>query len=374
MLWSNGGPGCSGLIGFFTEHGPFSPLSDGQNLQTNYDNSWNQLVNMLYIEAPAGVGFSYSNVNNDYTVGDARTAADNYEAILVFLERFPQFNASDFYISSESYGGHYMPTLALAIVEGNAAGQNPTINFKGVLVGNPFTDPFENDIGSYGTWFGHGLISQITWNGLDAHCFQQRDAECSAWKQTADNEVGNVDPYALDYPVCLSSRAEPIRLLEALNRTHLIPRYPYDPCRDEYTTAYVNQGSVIAAIHANPNLAYKWSECSSFLQYNQTDLNNRMEPLWVQLVAAGSLHLTIFSGDDDSVCGLMGTQAWMFNLGLPVVETWAPWIDASGQVGGYRTVFAGIKLVTVHSAGHMVPSFQPQRALQLLQRYLSGEF
>lgn len=96
---------------------------------------------MMYIEAPAGVGFSYSNDQSDYSVGDARTAADNYQAILQFLARFPQLKSNDFYITSESYGGHYMPTLAVAIVNGNKAGINPKINFKGFAVGNPYTDP-----------------------------------------------------------------------------------------------------------------------------------------------------------------------------------------------------------------------------------------
>jgi carboxypeptidase C (cathepsin A) len=54
----------------------------------------------------AGVGFSYSDNSADYHVGDDRTADDNRKAISAFLVKFPQFNASDFYITSESYGGH----------------------------------------------------------------------------------------------------------------------------------------------------------------------------------------------------------------------------------------------------------------------------
>ena len=29
VFWTNGGPGCSGLIGFMTEQGPFRPTKDG---------------------------------------------------------------------------------------------------------------------------------------------------------------------------------------------------------------------------------------------------------------------------------------------------------------------------------------------------------
>jgi hypothetical protein len=112
--------------------------------------------------------------------------------------------------------------------------------------------------GSYVTFFGHGLISHETWVGLDTHCFRPPngpDAQCAEWQQLASTQIGNLDPYGLDYPVCIS-RSEPVRLLAMRNRTHLLPnyQYPYDPCRDDYAIAYMNQPSVIKAIHANPNL------------------------------------------------------------------------------------------------------------------------
>jgi hypothetical protein len=52
LLWTNGGPGCSGLIGFMTENGPFRPTEHG-NLTLN-PHSWNHLANMVYIEQPVG--------------------------------------------------------------------------------------------------------------------------------------------------------------------------------------------------------------------------------------------------------------------------------------------------------------------------------
>merc|ERR1719424_2214205 len=48
VLWSNGGPGCSGLGGFMTEQGPFRPTADGK-LEMNA-NAWNKISNTVFIE------------------------------------------------------------------------------------------------------------------------------------------------------------------------------------------------------------------------------------------------------------------------------------------------------------------------------------
>lgn len=64
---SNGGPGCSGLLGLLTEHGPFRTSSNGS--LEYFPFAWNNAANILYVEAPVGVGFSYSSNPNDYSTG-----------------------------------------------------------------------------------------------------------------------------------------------------------------------------------------------------------------------------------------------------------------------------------------------------------------
>jgi carboxypeptidase C (cathepsin A) len=81
----------------------------------------------------------------------------------------------------------------------------------------------------------------------------------------------------------------------------------------------------------------------------------------------------IFSGDDDSICATMGTQQFIWNLGYAVKEKWAPW-NMNGQVSGFTTKFDGLRFSTVHGAGHMVPSTRPEQALEVVRKYLSGEW
>ena len=73
VLWLNGGPGCSSMEGMLYENGPFQILEDGKTVTLN-NYSWNKLANMLYLESPAGVGFSWSSNQADYNNDDDGTA------------------------------------------------------------------------------------------------------------------------------------------------------------------------------------------------------------------------------------------------------------------------------------------------------------
>lgn len=106
VLWTNGGPGCSGLSGgLFSEFGPFFPNIDGSLSLTPNAWTWTQKANVIFIEQPAGVGFSWSADTDDYTVGDAQAAEDVYSFLLGFTARYPQYAGRPLYLSGESYGG-----------------------------------------------------------------------------------------------------------------------------------------------------------------------------------------------------------------------------------------------------------------------------
>jgi carboxypeptidase C (cathepsin A) len=57
VLWLNGGPGCSSLLGMVYETGPFVFKEGTANFDIN-EFAWNKKANLLFLSSPGGVGFS----------------------------------------------------------------------------------------------------------------------------------------------------------------------------------------------------------------------------------------------------------------------------------------------------------------------------
>jgi carboxypeptidase C (cathepsin A) len=103
ILWLNGGPGSSSLIGMYTENGPLVLNEDSlanSTVPTLFANpfSWTKVASVIYVESPAGVGFSYCN----YAVclaNDTSTAIDNHEVLKAFFAGYPEFSTQEFYIT-----------------------------------------------------------------------------------------------------------------------------------------------------------------------------------------------------------------------------------------------------------------------------------
>jgi len=381
VLWLNGGPGCSSIGGgLMTENGPFRVNSDGKTISIN-PNSWNRVANVLYLESPAGVGFSYSDDSDDYNVGDARTANDAYVFLQQFLTEFPEYRQTPFWISGESYGGHYVPELADRILYGNAAGDQ-RINLQGIMVGNAWTYMPIDNAGAVFYWWSHALISDDTYNNIMSTCnftdigpLKARQEGCDDYLNDANAEMGNVNIYDIYVDVCTASR--PKKVVEQLARAgspvhkilaekHAQINPPYQPCADTFTSNYLNTPSVQQAIHAN--ISYQWDECSGLVNYNYSDVEKSVMPLYDEFLKAG-IYVLVYSGDVDAIVPYSGSRQWISNLKRPVISSWTPY-TVNQQVGGYVQVLKGLTFATVRNAGHMVPETQPERAYYMFSNFL----
>jgi len=112
LIWFNGGPGCSSLLGFFQENGPWVVYDETGTIFDNADNSWNRRANVMYLESPAGVGFSTAATDADWNHTDMSQSVDAFFALQKWYEKFPEYKDHPLWISGESYGGIYVPYLS----------------------------------------------------------------------------------------------------------------------------------------------------------------------------------------------------------------------------------------------------------------------
>jgi len=365
VLWLNGGPGCSSIgYGALEELGPFLVNPDGKTLSYNR-NAWNQVANVLFLESPAGVGFSYSNTTSDYAItGDNLTAQESYAFLVNWFNRFPKYKSREFYIAGESYAGYYIPELASTILEHKKLSQASFINFKGIMVGNGLMNSDTDFLGTYQYARSHALISTQTYEQVISNCTNSKfdETECQLLENQVYNEMGNIDIYSIYTPKCIANASIKTKQEEA--------EIPYDPCRDYYIDAYLNSPDVQKAIHANvTKLPYPWTSCSDILPW--ADSVSTVLPIYRQLIASG-LRILVFSGDQDARVPVTSTELSIDELKLPIQTPWYPWVNGD-EVGGYTVIYKGLTFATVRGAGHEVPEFQPSRALTLFKYFVNGK-
>jgi carboxypeptidase C (cathepsin A) len=78
----NGGPGSSSMLGLFVENGPCYVHSDSNSTYLS-EYSWNNEVNMLFLDQPVQVGLSYDtlqNITNNLVTGDVEVLNDTTQA------------------------------------------------------------------------------------------------------------------------------------------------------------------------------------------------------------------------------------------------------------------------------------------------------
>ncbi|KAK2660389.1 hypothetical protein Ddye_006922 [Dipteronia dyeriana] len=358
VLWLNGGPGCSSLgYGAMIELGPFRVNSDGKTLFRN-EYAWNNVANVIFLESPAGVGFSYSNNTADYTnSGDKRTAEDSYTFLVNWLERFPQYKTRDFFITGESYAGHYVPQLAYTILSKNKNTNQTVINLKGIAIGNAWIDDENGIKGMYDYFWTRALNSDETNAGINKHCNFANDnlsSTCAQYMVQGARELGIIDIYNIYAPLCKSSALKSSSSAGSVK--------DYDPCSEIYVNSYLNLAEVQTAFHAKST---NWSSCS---RLGWTDSPTTILPTIQQLIASG-IRVWIYSGDMDGRVPVTSSRYSINRLNLSVETAWHPWYS-SGEVGGYVVGYKGMTFSTVRGAGHMVPTNQPERALTMISAFL----
>ncbi|XP_075033800.1 lysosomal protective protein [Mixophyes fleayi] len=400
VLWLNGGPGCSSLDGLLTEHGPFLIQPDGVSLEYN-TYSWNMIANVLYLEAPAGVGFSYSDDKN-YQTNDTDVAYNNYMALKKFYQLFPEYAANELYITGESYGGVYVPSLAVEV------SKDSSINLKGIAVGNGLSSYETNDNSLVFFAYYHGILGSGLWTELQKFCCQggkcqfynSKDTNCSLLVQEAMHDIystglniynlyeacaggapGEVrdkgDHIALYYPGLISPKMHMhfnkklVLLSDVQKPIKLDP-----PCvNSTASSTYLNNLFVRKALHISPEVN-KWEVCSFDVYRYYGRIYETMKDHYMKLLATLKYRILVYNGDVDMACNFLGDEWFVDSLQQKLQVQRRPWLYTDGdqqQIGGFVKEFTNLTFLTIKGAGHMVPTDKPSSAFIVFSRYIKNE-
>ncbi|KAF5747528.1 serine carboxypeptidase-like 20 [Tripterygium wilfordii] len=415
VLWLNGGPGCSSFDGFVNEHGPFN-FETGKphgSLPTLHLNpySWSKVSNIIYLDSPVGVGFSYSKDQTKYVIGDRQTAIDTYTFLVMWFELYPEFVNNPFYIAGESYAGVYIPTLATNIIQRINDGVEPEINFKGYMVGNGLTVPdiaFNTDVQVL-FLHGMGLISDNLFevgkcknkiiDGMNKFnilepCYHPPKPKADMkengnWtsmpslvrnQTVVPNDFAGLWTNSEGVDDCLVSSHMQISYIDYsfiltcyICTIHYFRPFFFIIQNDEVATTWLNNELVRQAIHAEPvDMIGPWVIISENILHNYQKDAGSMIPYHTKLTTAGYRAL-IFSGDHDMVVPFTGTQRWIKSLGYEIVDEWRQWTVNEQVAGILQEYDHELTFLTIKGAGHRVPNSKPKEALHFYTRWLDRE-
>ena len=269
---------------------------------------------------------------------------------------------------------------------------NNIINLKGFAVGNPYTNFYTGVPSGLATYWGHQIISKPIWDEYSSLCLTKKKIvnmeECETLMLKMYAQRGkNINPYALDYPVCVTDK----KLANGRAQRNWLINYitseysskfkgvihndinTYEPCEDNYAASYLNLPEVKEAIHVKTDI--EWEECSRTIKYNIKDKESSMVEYYNYLIDGNfNLNILVYSGDDDSVCSTEGTQSWIWDLGYETSRRNWETYTYNDQTAGYFTAWKDTKLgfLTIRGAGHEVPTYKPEIALDMFKKYLNG--
>ncbi|KAJ7451590.1 serine carboxypeptidase [Mycena latifolia] len=391
VLWLNGGPGCSSTTGLLFELGPCSinKSENGTVFTTRNEYSWNENANVIFLDQPANVGYSFSSNKTAPIMDTPAAARDVYAFLQLFVRRFEEYATLPFHITGESYAGHYIPHIASTVYHKNKElVQAPSadlrkINLQSIMIGNGLTDP-HIQMPSVVEYACDGPFAVFDHNSRQCRDLRRRAPRCKRMIEScyARNTALACTPATF---YCWSMWG----ILDEAKRNIYDIRMPCDRnvdgplCYSElpWINEYMNLPEVKQALGADPR-APVFEACSNEINFSfmlQGDGMRNTKGLLTELVDDG-IRLLIYAGNVDMMCNYMGESQWITELPSTHKDAFGkapflPWTVSDRPAGVVRSAGEGagnVTYLTVYEAGHMVPHDQPEAALDMLNRWIQN--
>ncbi|XP_073286595.1 serine carboxypeptidase-like [Primulina huaijiensis] len=367
VIWLTGGPGCASELALFYENGPFH-ITSNLSLTWN-DFGWDKVSNIIYVDQPTGTGFSYSSDDADTRHNEESVANDLYDFLQEFFKGHPQFAGSDFYITGESFAGHYIPALASRITEGNKNKEGIPINLKGMAIGNGLTNP-EIQYQAYTDFaLDMKLLTQDQYNKLKPavlKCVEEAKL-CGP-----DGGIKCEEAYG-DCTYNLFNR------ILAMNRGINV----YDirkKCEGGLCYDYSNMEKFLSLRSVKTALGVgdvEFVSCSSKVYEGMLQDWMRNLEVGIPALLEEGIKLLVYVGEYDLICNWLGNSKWLDAMTWSGQEKYlgASMIPFSvdGVEAGLQKGYGPLTFLKVHNAGHLVPMDQPKNSLEMLTRWMQGK-
>ncbi|PON48841.1 Serine carboxypeptidase-like [Trema orientale] len=365
VIWLTGGPGCSSELAVFYENGPFT-IADNLSLVWN-PYGWDKASNLLYVDQPTGTGFSYSSDRRDIRHNEEGVSNDLYDFLQAFFAEHSHLADNDFFITGESYAGHYIPAFAARVHRGNKAKEGIHINLKGFAIGNGLTDPAIQYKAYPDYALDNGLITKSDYNHIN---LLVQPCELAVKLCGTDGTVSCMASYFVCNLVFSSilARAGNINYYDI--RKKCVGSLCYDFSNME---KFLNQKSVRDSLGVGE---IEFVSCSQTVyQAMLLDWMRNLEVGIPSLLEDG-VKLLIYAGEYDLICNWLGNSRWVHAMEWTgqkefVASPEVPFL-VDGSEAGVLKSHGPLSFLKVHDAGHMVPMDQPKAALEMLKRWTQG--
>lgn len=365
LMWLQGGPGGSSLFGLFVEHGPFYVNKDTQLVPRNI--TWNEKYSMLYVDNPAGTGFSFTKADEGYATTEDDVARDLYSLLEQFFQIYPEYQPNDFYVTGESYAGKYVPAISYKIHVENQGSPKVRINFKGMAIGDGLCDPVTMMPQYADFMYNLGLLDEsqsgyFQDQAMKATQFIQQKQYFEAFKIFDMLLNGDLTPQ-LPYFKQMSGLSDYYNFLRTV-----------EPEEYNYYAPFLADPAVRLAIHVG-NLTY--NDGTAVEMHLVNDIMASVKP-WIA-VLMDNYKVMIYNGQLDIIIAVPLTEAWLRTVpwsGQDDYKTakrfvWKVHPD-DVEVAGWVRQVRNLYQVIVRDAGHILPHDQPIFGYDMIQRFVEN--
>ncbi|KAH9613929.1 hypothetical protein KSS87_011878 [Heliosperma pusillum] len=379
LIWLTGGPGCSSLSGIVFEIGPFvfnlteSSLESKIPLLQQNPNSWTKVASIIFVDSPAGTGFSYATNYEAYNSSDTLQAIHIYDFLRKWITKHPKFTNNPFYVTGDSYSGITIPIIVQNILQGNEIGLSPKLNLKGYVIGNPVSERDAEANEKYK--FAH-RSAVISCNG-DFVNVDANNTKCLRYLQVMEEDIHSINGGQVLEHKCQFMSPKPVNKLSPFKYSK---RYALleegKVCRDYYLLVYswANNEQVREALHIQKGSIGHWVRCNYSIPYEE---NVQFSFEYHKNISTKPLQVLIFSGDQDMGVSYLETLKWINKLKIPTSDDWRPWF-VDGQVAGYVTEYSSsasslyrLAFTTIKGGGHVAAEYKPRECRAMIERWLS---